>query len=484
MKKTRILTALLALAMLVPTLAACGEGGGGAGSETTAEQALVDDYLDTQLPTETYNGANFGIIGGASMRCVPAEEETGQPVDDALLRRNAKIEERYDVDFSYYEMAGGAEVDEKLDAATLANDHIYDLVFGNFNTCGVYFINNGLIMSTDNIPHLNLEERWWSQDCMGQLRIHDKTFFLTGMITYAYTEDGSAVFFNKNIAENKALDNHFDAVRDYRWTIDMMNNNMKLAAHDDNGDTVMDGNDTWGLSTSQDYGYAFYYGAGVKLIEYDEENEPYFLTDVTAVSTKIDKLCSILSNRKYAVNDGDPNYSTVDDVFVAGKALYQTAVANSGVGFRTEDFYDFGIVPLPMWDEAQQAYYTWAYTWAGGGIYFPIINEQEEMTGVLTEALAYQSSVEGGFYYAILEKYIKGRGTYDVDSEEMIDLILSVKLYDIGMLFNLGLAEVARDCTTGVFDGVALNISTAYAGRATAAKSGLKQLIRAWDRLD
>ena len=51
------------------------------------------------------------------------------------------------------------------------------------------------------------------------------------------------------------------------------------------------------------------------------------------------------------------------------------------------------------------------------------------MTGVLTEALAYQSSVEGGFYYAILEKYIKGRGTYDVDSEEMIDLVTKYSVY-------------------------------------------------------
>ena len=152
---------------------------------------------------------------------------------------------------------------------------------------------------------------------------------------------------------------------------------------------------------------------------------------------------------------------------------------------RAKDFYDFGILPFPMYDENQHAYYTWAYTWSGGGVFFPITNQQEEMTGVLTEALAYQSSVEGGYYYAILEKYIKGRGTYDVDSEEMVDLVLSNKLYDLGMIFGWGLASIANECTTGVFlENAEVNLSTAYAGRVNAAKSALKGTVRAWDKLD
>ena len=484
MKKTRITAFLLALLMCVPVLASCGEDGGKNGEETT-EAALVDDYLDSQLPTETYNGETLGFIGGEGTRFAPGEEETGQPVDDALLRRNAKIEERYDVDLQYYVTEWGGDTDDLVNTATLANENIYDLVYGNFNTCGVYFINNGLIMSTDNIPYLNLSEKWWSQDCMGQIRVHDKTFFLTGMIAYDYTTDGSCIFFNKNIAENKALDDHFEQVRNYRWTIDAMNSNMKLAAHDDNGDTVMDGNDTWGLSYGGTAGYAFYYGSGVKLMEKDENDEPYFISDVSSISTKIDKLNSILSNHRYAANNGDPTYSATSSSFVGGKALYHVEVAHAGINYRTEDFYDFGILPIPMWDEAQQQYLTWAYTWMGGGVYFPITNQKEELTGVITEALAYQSSVEGGYYYAILEKYIKGRGTYDVDSEEMIDLVLSTKLYDFGMIFELGLASTANDCTTGYFgDAPSVSISTAYAGKATSARTSLKRVIRAWDKLD
>ena len=481
----RMLSLLLVFLALIPVLASCGGKDGEGKEEQTTEQALADDYLDTALPTATFNGETIGLIGREGARFVPEEEENGQPVDDALLRRNAKIAERYDVDFRYYTTGWGGETNESVNTAALANENIYDVVYGIFATCAPYLINNGLIMSTENIPHLNLEERWWSQDCMGQLRIHNKTFMLTGMITYEHTTDGSAIFFNKKITESMGLDDHFEDVRSYRWTIDKLHSNSKLAAHDDNGDTEMTDDDTWGLSISNEAGLAFYYGSGVRLMEKDEEDEPYFLSDVSAISTKIDKLCSILSNRRYTVNTDDPLYKDCDAQFEKGKALYLYDWAHSGVSLRTKDFYDFGILPIPTWDEGQKAYYTYAGLTNSGGIFFPITNQKEELTGVIVEALAYQSSVEGGYYYAILEKYIKGRGTYDADSEEMIDLILSTKLYDLGLIFGMQLGDIAMKCTTGYFgEENAVNISTAYAGRATASKTQLRQLIRSWDRLD
>ena len=483
-RSLKFLALLLAALALTPAFAGCAQKETDKEEQTT-EQALADDYLDTALPNETYNGETLGLVGREDSKFIPEEEENGQPVDDALLRRNAKIEERYDVDLTYYPASWGGVTNEMVSNAALANETIYDVAFGNFMTCGTFFINNGLILSTDNIPYLNLEQKWWSQDCMGQLRIHDKTFFLTGMITYEHTTDGSAIFFNKNIAENKGMDDHFDAVRNYRWTLDTLSKNMKLAAHDDNGDTAMDENDTWGLVISNDAGFAFYYGSNVRLMEKDDEDEPYFLSDVSSISTKIDKICSILSNRRYTANLSDELYSACDSQFEKGKALYSYSMAHSGIDLRTKDFYDFGILPIPTWDEEQQQYYSFAGPYSGGGIYFPITNNKEELTGVITEALAYQSSVEGGYYYAILEKYIKGRGTYDADSEEMIDLVLSTKLYDLGLIFGMNLADMAKKCATGYFEGdVALNLSTAYAGRLTASKTALKQVIRAWDRLD
>ena len=113
MKKTRITALLLAALTLVPFFAACGEEKSKK-EEVTTESALVDDYLDTALPTETYNGETLGFIGGEGTKFVPAEEENGQPVDDALLRRNAKIEERYDVELKYYPTGWGGDTNDMV----------------------------------------------------------------------------------------------------------------------------------------------------------------------------------------------------------------------------------------------------------------------------------------------------------------------------------------------------------------------------------
>ena len=493
-KSIRITALLLLLAMLCPAFLACNEDK--AEEAETTESALRDEYLDTMLPTDTYDGETFGIIGGEHTKMMPGEEETSEPVHDALFRRNAKIEERYDVDFVYTQTVGGDDptdgngTNQKLETAVLANDKIYDLVYGSFITCGAYFVNNGLIMSTDNIPHLNLGERWWSQDCMGQLTVNNKTLFLTGMIAYDYCTDGSCLFFNKNITENKGLDNHFEDVRSYRWTLDKMQENMKAAAHDDNGDTIMDVNDTWGYVGSNTSGFAFAYSNGIRLVEYDEDDTPSIIqTPSDEIYTKVDKICSILSNRRYSANRSIPEYAATQDSFVNGKALYwMGACQNGATVLRPADFYDFGIIPFPMWNEEQAAYYTWADSWGGGGIYFPIINEKEEMTGVLVEALAYQSSVESGYYYAVLEKFIKGKGTYDYDSEEMVDLILASKLYDLGNYFYWGISYVVNDCCQDEwsFSGApsGSSLSSLWAGRVRSAQQACKQTVRAWNRID
>ena len=481
-----LLGAVLSVCLI---LSACEKKESGEKPEETSEEALADEYLDTALPTATYDGAAFGVVGSTHTEINPGEEENAEPVHDALLRRNLKIAERYDADFTYYELPGYENVCESVEAATLADEHIYDLVYGVFSGVGTYLVSNELVMSTDNIPHLNLTERWWSQDCMDQLTIHNKTLFLTGMIAYEHCVDGSCLFFNKKLAEDKALDNHFDDVRAYRWTIDKMYENAKAVAHDDNGDTQMSASDTWGFTGDGTTGFAFMASCNIRPVEFDEEDTPSVVQSPgNELFTKVDTLRGILSNHRYCACWAEEQFSETEASFVKNKALYRQGLCQQGASdFRPADFYDFGIIPDPMWNEEQGQYYSFGYTWSGGGIYFPICGVQEEMTGVLTEALAYQSSVENGYYYAIIEKYIKGKGTYDYDSEEMVDLILSSKVYDLSNLFMWGISNAINDSIQGYSffnSNISANLSSLWAGQANACRSQCRQTIRLWDRAE
>ena len=481
--------AAFAAAVLTAASALTGCGGEKAGQqEETSDVALADDYLDSALPTDTYDGATFGIIGSGHTQVDPGDEENSEPVHDAQLRRNLKIAERYDVNFEYNMTEGYDYVNQAVEAATLANEQLYNLAFGVYAGCGTYFVNNGLIMSTDNIPHLDLTQKWWSQDCTDQLTIGDKTLFLTGMINYEHCVDGTCIFFNKKITEDKALDNHFDDVRAYRWTLDKMYANAKIAAHDDNGDTQMDASDTWGFVFHANTGYGLMASCNIHPLEFDEEHIPSVIqTPGQEIFEKVDKISSILTNRRYCACYHLEEFAEIKASFTKGKALYTQGLCQDGAGtYRPADFYDFGILPDPLWEEGEQDYHSFGHTWDGGGIYFPIICPDEEMTGVITEALAYQSSVDGGYYYAIIEKYIKGKGTYDYDSEEMVDLVLSGKVYDLSNLFDFGISGVINTCCVGVEGGKIVdgNLSSLWAGKANASKSQCRQTVRTWERLD
>ncbi|MBQ8578278.1 MAG: hypothetical protein IJ449_10005, partial [Clostridia bacterium] len=99
---------------------------------------------------------------------------------------------------------------------------------------------------------------------------------------------------------------------------------------------------------------------------------------------------------------------------------------------------DFGIIPYPKYDEAQENYHTRVC------YYFPVVvpstNADTDMTGYLLEILNYRS------YHDVIPAYydisLKTKGTRDEASAQMLDLIFSSRVIDIG---DSTLCDVIRD---------------------------------------
>ena len=100
---------------------------------------------------------------------------------------------------------------------------------------------------------------------------------------------------------------------------------------------------------------------------------------------------------------------------------------------------DFGIIPYPKWDEAQDGYYTHVDA-MNGMLCFPINAPDYERTGIIVEALAAESWKQVmPVYYdrALGEKYFR-----DDISIEMMDIIMNGIVYDFGYIF-----DEWKDCT-------------------------------------
>ena len=97
---------------------------------------------------------------------------------------------------------------------------------------------------------------------------------------------------------------------------------------------------------------------------------------------------------------------------------------------------NYGILPLPKYDEAQESYHTPVGSWDGAYVCVPKSTENEERTSTIIERTAYISSqiVTPAYYERTLEgKYIR-----DEDSYDMISIEIKNRMYDIGLMFDFG----------------------------------------------
>ena len=89
---------------------------------------------------------------------------------------------------------------------------------------------------------------------------------------------------------------------------------------------------------------------------------------------------------------------------------------------------DFGIIPYPKYDDAQDRYYSRIE--ACELFCVPVTNKNHEFAGVVLEALAAESakSVIPSYYDVALQ----GKVTRDEESSEMLDLIFNTRVFDWG----------------------------------------------------
>ena len=96
---------------------------------------------------------------------------------------------------------------------------------------------------------------------------------------------------------------------------------------------------------------------------------------------------------------------------------------------------DFGILPLPKYDEAQEDYITFVNP-AGSCLTVPITVASVERSGIVLEAMAsesYRYLTPAYYNTALQQKY-----TRDNESAEMLDLLLQNRVYDLAMIYSWG----------------------------------------------
>ncbi len=459
-KRVRTFLSLtLALLLLLSAAAGCSETEENAGDTPAAETEAADiaapeeeeaeQKLLPNLPDDLdYGGATVMIMQHPFQagdwadwlsRDIWSDGLTGEPINDAVFERNAYVEEQLNVTLKAEDVADMPGTIQRQVTAGTADYHISTARIQSLpNT-----VTKGYLVNLYNMPHIDLTQPWYDERCIADASYYGLLYYITGDMIILDDDSTGAMVFNKQLIGDYHLDMPYDLVEEGTWTLDKMSEMANAVAEDLNGNGAVDiEEDRFGILWQRDAIVSFMHGSEARIVDKDENGDPvYTITSEHAndVFTKID---SIFFDP--AVVQNMHNYSSIypdiyvgeANIFRANNALFMWLRMRVAQNLRDMEA-DFGIIPVPKYDEAQQMYFSTVTKYTAATICIPNTTAIDwDMTGAVVELM----NAEGhyGLHEAYYENNLGSKISRDVQSTEMLDLIFSNRIYDAGEIYGLG----------------------------------------------
>jgi len=474
----------LVMLLLSAVLASCGDGTAQAQTnevkDSTPDSAPVteDPYaaekavLDA-LPALDLGGEDFVIAAqagiGRSEKEIYVEEADGDVINDAVYARNLAINERFNCEIKVNPCA----VSQTVKQAVSAGDNSYPLAFPNLNEAAILG-QEGYLLNYNDYSVIHLSEPWWDQGT-ANMSIGDCVFFMSGDINMLDNDVTYIMLFNKKLIADNDMEQPYQLVRDGKWTLDVFTEMCKNISMDVNGDALMDEKDRYGYVTTTAGPNTFFYGSDLKYVEFDANHVPYLQVDSNKVTQTLEKVVDVTGVEhqiSYLVTD--PTVGKT--MFTEDRCLFYGEVLSYIINLRDMNS-EFGVLPIPKFDEAQEGYITYCESNSSTAT-MPNAGDPETAATVL-EAMALQSyiTVTPAYYEVALER----KYSRDEESIEMIDIALANRVYDIGRVYtSLNIHGVFQDLAAkGSTD-----FASTFAKRKKAAQKQLSRIIEAYNDME
>lgn len=414
---------------------------------TTGSEVIVEtERKSAAVKGKDYGGTSFDIFvaGNWTNEWTEAydflcEEQNGDVINDAVYQRNTVIEERYNIIINEINIRGEASGGNGAGAQTvtktvMAGDAAYDAVM-----IGTYDVSNlaqqGYLLDLNSdVPGINLDNEWWDQKANADLSMNNKMYFTTGDISMLDNDCTYCILFNKKLLEDYKLADPYEMVKNRTWTIDSFTKMARQVSGDLNGDSKYDENDLYGMCIWQDGMLAAINAAGGQIGRINGKGEIELTLNTERNIDMLGKFMDLVCDRTAAFSiyhSGDH----IEKMFSNDQVLFYNRYLCIVKKYRDMKT-DFGILPFPLYDENQLEYYTTVHAYGNSFISVPTVVEDAEMTGIILEDMACESM------YIITPAYYKtalqGKYFRDDQSSEMLDIILSTRLYDVGSSYQIG----------------------------------------------
>ena len=442
------------------------------GGEPPETDAGPERYSADYLPAKNFGGYEFRVVAPEKDSIdglttdADIEEINGDIVNDALYNRNRLIEERYNIKFRQIGVPDFATLTATFKKCVTAGADDFDLGMMISRDAWAQAI-SGTIISVDNLPYLDISQPWYASEVNAHISIGGKLYFAYSDECLNMFEQTLNVMFNKQLAADLALDNMYTLVSGGKWTVDKFFEFARAAAADLDGDGEMTDTDRYGILSQFDMLYpCFWVSSGIKTVSKDENDLLVFTGDSEKLFNILEKThqnifggemiyFDTFQNRitSYQHQGGDDARRVSRVQFENDKGLFLVMHIGAIPKLRAMDT-DFGILPFPKYDEAQEKYYSRVID--GWINCVPVTNTDPERTSVIMEALAVES--KNFVIPAYFETALRTKHARDDESQEMLDIIHANRTMDLGDTFYM---TPVRDIYIGVLNGKKNNFASA-----------------------
>ena len=458
MKILKISALLLCLFML----ASCGGSSGGTNNEREAapvvgadegaaeqrQEAEENKRMDSDAPVKDFGGYEYRILSRDESYQIwagtdaDAEEENGDPINDAVYRRNRIIEDRFNiliVNKASPDISGAAR------RAITAGTDEYDIMMGPLANCFADTLSmGGLLTVLKTVPYLDLPKPWYDQKANDHLTIGKRLYVTVSDIGKVDKDATWSYLFNKKLVSDFSLESPYQLVNSGEWTIDKMLELSKGVSRDLDGDGKMGIEDMYGYAGDTYNLYLALLSSGSGVTAKDSDDLPIYIGLDDAGVSSFHKLLEMLGDKNLTLR-ADDHYSSglpvwggtgiMDSAFMENRVLFfDTSMAR--VQFYRNMDSDFGIIPPPKRDAAQKEYICTVSTFSTNSLCIPVTLPDYERTGIITDALAAESRYT--LIPAYYELQLKTKFARDDESAEMLDIIFAGRKFDLALIYDWG----------------------------------------------
>lgn len=402
--------------------------------ETTAPEdtALTDD-----VPPLDFEGREFRTVEQTSvMYGFAPEEQNGDIINDAVYERARKAEERFNITITPTDYEDNTVITSIVKKTVMSGDQNYDLVFGQMYQSGAA-AQSGIFADWQDVPYVDFSKPWYVKS-INEAAVGGKLYMIESELSISYFQQTWMILYNKTKAGDiNGFPDLYKAVEDGTWTLDELNRLTSDVYRDTNGDTKRDDEDFYGFAGTPGgcLVAAFLYGADGRLATVENGEVEQLITSERTIDV-LEKLSKLFCSNEGTITKSDALSKTRRELFPKGVVLFEAMQVND---LLREDFGlrnmsdEFGVLPLPKYDEKQEEYYT-VVDGGASVMVVPANHDNTGMVGAVVEAMSAMS------YTDVIPKYIgmavEQKGTRDEESIKIMREILDSRVIDFAYLYD------------------------------------------------